>query len=241
MCFPHQFWERDKNYFSSASLGVEIIHTSGQNCHLWAGTQIHSKVVCLWNACASSMKENQCVTVVGQKGHDVPRKAYLVQVALDNHQTEVSCSSLPSVDVFIFLCLYNNLVWSYHPPRLSTFTFLINRKKCAVGLKSVEWFQQDDTGCEGCRGACSLAMPQPVWSALGWRLSPPQIMQLCSCLAGLRLHRGKIIITACLEHTRNLWQRNRILPEITMAETSFFPSVLIFRLLHAPFLSLPSL
>lgn len=104
------------------------------------------------------------------------------------------------------------------------------------GMVSAGWH-----GCEGCRGACSLAMPQPVWSALGWRLSPPQIMQLCSCLAGLRLHRGKIIITVCLEHTRNLWQRNRILPEITMAETSFFPSVLIFRLLHAPFLSLPSL
>lgn len=47
----------------------------------------------------------------------------------------------------------------------------------------------------------------------------------------------KVIIIACLEHTGHLWQISRTLPEILMAAASFLPSVLIFRFLHAPFLS----
>lgn len=122
----------------------------------------------------------------------------------------------------------------------STVTFLINSfagwEKYAVGEKS-----QLNGFCRMTLDVRDVVVPAPLkchsLSGLHWDGdSLPQIMQLCSCLTELRLHRGKII-TTCPEHTRNLWQRNKILPEIIMAETSFFPSVLIFRLLHSPFLS----
>lgn len=119
------------------------------------------------------------MTAVGQKEHSVPGKTYLVQVALDNHQTEVSCSSCA-------FCVYFPVSLQQPgvklPSTQAIHIYFPNQQCCWMGKMrsgsefTVEWFLQGDSGCEGCRGACSLAMPQPVWFVLGWRLSPPQVM-----------------------------------------------------------------
>jgi len=125
----------------------------------------------------TGVKEAQYMTAAGWKGHDVPWRSCLVEVTLDNHHVPV----VRSVDMFHFLYLYNSLVWSYCPSRLSRFTLLIRSfarwEKCATDQKSLPngfcrvLLTALHPGCVGCLSTCSLVMPQILWFALGWRLS----------------------------------------------------------------------